>query len=50
MREGWLDHLLTGQPRALASAVEARQMLEVTLAIEQSARTRQIVRLPLPAA
>ncbi len=45
----WLDHLSTGRPCALASAAEARQTLEVTLAIEQSARTGQTVRLPLRA-
>jgi predicted dehydrogenase len=45
----WLDHLATGRPCALATAAEARQTLEVTLAIEQSARTRQTVPLPLMA-
>ncbi len=43
----WLDHLATGRPCALATAEEARQTLEVTLAIEQSARTGEAVRLPL---
>ena len=45
----WLDHLATGRPCALATAAEARQTLEVALAIEHSARTRQTVRLPLTA-
>jgi predicted dehydrogenase len=43
----WLDHLATGRPCALASAAAARQTLEVTLAIERSARSGKIVRLPL---
>jgi predicted dehydrogenase len=43
----WLDHLATGRPCALASAAAARQTLEVTLAIERSAHSGKIVRLPL---
>ena len=44
----WLDHLATGRPCAHATAEQARQTLEVTLAIEQSARSGQTVKLPLP--
>ncbi len=43
----WLDHLALGKPCALATAREARRTLEVTLAIEQSAKTRKPVALPL---
>jgi predicted dehydrogenase len=43
----WLDHLSTGRPCALATPEEARTNLEVTLAIEKAARTRETVRLPL---
>ena len=42
----WLDHLALGKPCALATAREARATLEVTLAIEQSAKTRKPVALP----
>lgn len=41
------DHLATGRPCAHATAEQARQTLEVTLAIEQSARSGQTVKLPL---
>jgi predicted dehydrogenase len=41
----WLDHLATGQPCHLATPAEARQNLEVTLAIEEAARSRETVRL-----
>ncbi len=43
----WLDHLVTGRPCHLATAEQARQTLEVTIAIEKSARTREAVKLPL---
>ncbi|MEK6709806.1 MAG: Gfo/Idh/MocA family oxidoreductase [Nitrospinota bacterium] len=43
----WLDHLTTGRPCFVATGEDARQTLEVTLAMELSARTGQIVRLPL---
>jgi predicted dehydrogenase len=43
----WLDHLALGKPCALATAREARATLEVTLAIEQSAKRRKPVELPL---
>ena len=42
----WLDHLALGKACALATAREARRTLEVTLAIEQSAKTRKPVALP----
>jgi predicted dehydrogenase len=42
----WLDHLATGQPCQLATPAEARLNLEVTLAIEEAARSRETVRLP----
>ncbi len=42
----WLDHLATGQPCHLATPTEARQNLEVTLAIEEAARSRETIRLP----
>jgi predicted dehydrogenase len=42
----WLDHLATGQPCHLATPAEARRNLEVTLAIEEAARTRELIRLP----
>jgi len=43
----WLDHLALGKPCALATAGEARRTLEVTLAIERSAKSRKPVALPL---
>ena len=43
----WLDHLATGKPCVLATPREARATLEATLAIELSAESRQVVRLPL---
>jgi len=42
----WLDHLALGKPCALATAREARRTLEVTLAIEQSAKSEKPVALP----
>jgi predicted dehydrogenase len=41
----WLDHLSRGRPCPMATAHEARQTLEITLAIEESARTGQPIRL-----
>jgi predicted dehydrogenase len=43
----WLDHLAVGKPCALATAREARDTLEVTLAIEHSAASGRPVTLPL---
>jgi predicted dehydrogenase len=42
----WLDHLSTGRPCALTTALEARRNLEVTLAIEHAVASGQPVRLP----
>jgi hypothetical protein len=44
---GWLDHLAVGKPCALATAREARDTLEVTLAIEHSTASGKPVVLPL---
>ena len=41
----WLDHLSRNHPCPIATAREARQTLEITLAIEESARTGKAVRL-----
>ena len=41
----WLDHLVTGGPCPHTTVREGRQTLEVTLAIEESARTGKTVRL-----
>lgn len=41
----WLDHLSTGRPCPLTNAHDARHNLEITLAIEESMRTRQSVRI-----
>jgi len=43
----WLDHLALGKPCVLATPREARNALEVTLAIERSAATRRPVALPI---
>ena len=43
----WLDHLVTGNPTAHTTPEQARINLEATLAIERSARTGQVVQLPL---
>ena len=45
-RHPWLDHLVTGRPCAHTTAREGRLTLEVTLAIEHSARTGEAVKLP----
>jgi predicted dehydrogenase len=42
----WLDHLSMGRPCHLATAQDARKVVEVTRAIEQSLRTRQAIELP----
>lgn len=41
----WLDHLSRGRPCPMATARDARINLEITLAIEESARTGKAVRL-----
>jgi len=41
----WLDHLARGRPCPMASAREARQTLEITLAIEESARSGKTIAL-----
>ena len=41
----WLDHLITGRPTPHPTAHEGRRTLEVTLAIEESARTGNAVKL-----
>ena len=41
----WLDHLSRGRPCPMATAGDARQTLEITLAIEESARTGRTIRL-----
>ena len=43
----WLDHLAVGKPCSLATAREARDNLEVTLAIERSVASGRSVKLPL---
>jgi len=43
----WLDHLITGRACALTTAREARNNLEITLAIDRSAHDRRAVRLPI---
>jgi predicted dehydrogenase len=41
----WLDHLSRNRPCPMATVREARQTLEITLAIEESARSGEAVRL-----
>ena len=41
----WLDHLSRGRPCPMATPREARVNLEITLAIEESAKTGKMVRL-----
>ena len=43
----WLDHLSTGRPCALATPEQARNTLEVTLAIEQAMQSGEVIKLPL---
>ena len=45
----WLDYLSIGRPCVLATAQDARQTLEISLAIERSLSTRAPVTLPLAA-
>lgn len=45
----WLDHLSMGRPCMLATPADARKVVEVTMAIEESLRTRQAITLPLVA-
>jgi predicted dehydrogenase len=41
----WLDHLLTGRPSPHPTAHDGRRTLEVTLAIEESAKSGNAVKL-----
>jgi len=41
----WLDHLITGRPTPHPTAYEGRRTLEVTLSIEESARTGETIKL-----
>jgi len=43
----WLDYLATGNSCVLATAQDARRNLEISLAIEHSEYTGELVRLPL---
>ena len=43
----WLDHVINGRPTTHATAEDARQTLEVTIAIELSSKTGEAVHLPL---
>jgi predicted dehydrogenase len=43
----WLDHLSMGRPCFLATAQDARRVVEITMAIERSLRTRRAIELPL---
>jgi predicted dehydrogenase len=43
----WLDHLSMGRPCHLATANDARKVVEITMAIEQSLRTRKAIDLPV---
>jgi predicted dehydrogenase len=43
----WLDHLSMGKACHLATAQDARKVVEITLAIERSLCTRDVVQLPL---
>ena len=40
---GWLDHLSMGRTCLLATAADARKVVEITMAIERSLRTRKAV-------
>ena len=44
---GWLDYLSTGRPCILPRPEEGLRTLEVTLAIERAAKTKESVTLPL---
>ena len=41
----WLDHLSTDRPCCLATPQEARRTLELTLAIDRAALTKEVIRL-----
>jgi predicted dehydrogenase len=41
----WLDHLATGSPSAHTTLIEGRRTVEVTLAIDESARTGEAIKL-----
>jgi predicted dehydrogenase len=43
----WLDHLITGSPTGHTTIEEGRRTLEITLAIEESARTGKSIKLEL---
>ena len=44
----FVDLIRQGRPTTIPQAEEARRSLEIALAIDQSAKTREVVRLPLP--
>jgi predicted dehydrogenase len=46
----WLDHLAMGSACLLSTPAQARKVVEITMAIEQSLRTRKAVELPLASA
>ena len=46
----WLDHLSTGHACMLTTPAQARKVVEITMAIERSLRTRKAVELPLASA
>jgi hypothetical protein len=43
----WLDHLALGKACHLATPEDARRVVEITSAIEQSLRTRKAVEVPV---
>ena len=43
----WFDHLAIGRPCLLATPKDARKVIALTMAIEESLRTRKAVELPL---
>ena len=43
----WLDYLATGRPCLVSTPQDARSVVEITMAIEQSLRTRRPIELPL---
>jgi predicted dehydrogenase len=45
----WLDHLCMGTACVLATGRDARKVVEITMAIERSLRTRKALELPLSA-
>lgn len=44
----WLDHLTVGGPCHITTAAEARTTLAVTLAIDEAAATRSVIKLEAP--